>query len=424
MQPSTRAGGGAWTIFAVLCLAYTLSQFYRAANAVIGPDITRELQFGPVELSIITSSFFIAFGLVQPFVGVLLDRYGPRFSMTALMVVAVAGAILFAVSSSLEGLSFARILLGIGNSALLIGPLVVYARWFPPQRFGLLTSVHIAVGSLGTLLATSPLAEASATFGWRGAFLGMTAITALFAVLILVVVRDGPSGHPFLTREPERLIDSFRGIREVLRNRRMWLIFAMNFTAYPSTITVLGLWGGPYLADVHGLDTAARGQVLQNMAIASIIGYLAFGPLDRVLDTRKWLVIGGACGIVAVLCLLAFVPGLALWQVSALLAAHGFLASSFAFVLAHGRSVFEERLVGRGMTVLNFGTMMGSFTLQYLTGLVIGAFGTADGAVPPESAYRAMFGTLALCLALAVLVYWRIEDAKPSEEARRATQAR
>jgi len=414
MRDSHAAAG--WRIVALLCVTYCLSQFYRAANAVIGPDISRELAFGPSDLAIVTGSFFIAFAAVQPFVGVLLDRFGPRLTMSALMVLGVIGAGLFSTLDGVLGLSFARVLLGIGNSALLIGPMVVFARWFPPERFAFLSSLLIAVGTLGSLLATAPLAAAASAWGWRGAFLGMTGITALFTLLVFLVTRDAPPGHPFLHREPERLIETIKGLGQVLRNRRMYLIFAMNLTAYASTITILGLWGGPYLADIHGLDTIARGNVLLAMAVGSVIGYLVWGPLDRVLDTRKWLIVAGSAGIVLVLAALAAMSSPSLTLVTGLLAAQGLLAGCFVHVLSHGRAVFPEELVGRGLTVLNFGTMFGSFAMQYLTAQVIGAFTPTAAGHPPEEAYRAMFATMAAILFVAILIYGRIDDARPSQD--------
>lgn len=405
----------AWRIFTLLCFTYALSQFYRAANAAIGPDISRELGLGPVELSLITGIFFIAFAFVQPFVGILLDRFGPRLTMSGLMLLAIVGAAVFARGNDLVELSIGRALLGLGNSALLIGPLVIFARWFSPERFAFFSSFLIAIGTLGSLIATAPLATAATYFGWRGAFYGMSAITAISMVLVFGIVRDAPLNHPFHAREPETLATMFKGLGEVLRNRRMHLIFPMNFTFYACTITVLGLWGGPYLADVYGLDTIARGNVLLTMALGSVAGYLIWGPLDRFVSNRKWLVIAGASGLVITLILLAVLPTLSLFGITIIFIAQGLMAGCFVHVIAHGRAVFPEYLVGRGLTILNFGTMFGSFTMQYLTGRIIAAFPVTAGGTPPEGAYQAMFATLAICLSMAIFVYARIDDSDVDE---------
>ena len=400
-------------IAATLCIVYMLSQFYRAANAVIGPDLMREISLGADDLGWLTGVFFVLFAASQIPAGMLLDRYGPRRVMAGTMGFAVVGALIFAIAGTLGGLSLGRALLGIGSSCLLMGPLVVFARWFPPDRFATVTAILIGVGSAGSLLATAPMAAAAQLIGWRGAFYVMAAITALFAVVVLLVVRDAPPGHAVHGQRGESLAESLRGLGEVLRNRRLPLIFPMNLTSYAAIITLLGLWGGPYLHDVHGLDGPARGNVLLVMAVAAVASYLAFGPLDRVFDTRKRIVLAGTVALIAALALLAVLPQPSLALVTAVFGVIGAISGYQVMVIAHGRAIFPDRLVGRGVTTLNIGTMGGAALMQVLTGYVIEAL-TPAGGPAPEIAYRAMFATVAAVLLLALLVYSRLDDARPS----------
>jgi predicted MFS family arabinose efflux permease len=118
--------------------------------------------------------------------------------------------------------------------------------------------------------------------------------TALAAIAVWLVVRDAPPGHPFLARTPEPPRQMLQGLMEVLRNPRLKPILALNFCNYACTFTVQGLWGGPFLREVHGLSPIEAGNVLLAAVIAYQVGMLAFGPLDRLLDTRKWIAIGGS----------------------------------------------------------------------------------------------------------------------------------
>ena len=65
-------------IFALFSGAYFFSFFYRSANAVIAPDLAREMGLDAAQLGLMTSLFFGAFALAQLPVGVALDRVGPR----------------------------------------------------------------------------------------------------------------------------------------------------------------------------------------------------------------------------------------------------------------------------------------------------------------------------------------------------------
>jgi MFS family permease len=409
--------GRAASIVVVLILGYLLSQFFRSANGVIGPNLMADLGIGAEGLASLTSVFFLTFAACQIPLGILLDRFGPRRAISCLLLVAAAGSALFGWADGLGGLSFARVLLGIGTSCLLIGPMVIYSRWFPPDRFAGISSIHLGVGTAGNLIATTPLAAVTETYGWRAAFLGLGVMAVAIAALTWVVVRDAPAGWKGGAQKPESIRSAILGLGEVFKNRHLPFVFALMFTAYASVITIFGLWGGPYLKDVHGLDGVARGNVLLLPVAASIVGYLLFGPLDRKLDTRKWINVVGASVVTGVFAALAVWPAPNLAATTALLTLMGFASGYVTMILAHGKAIFPPHLVGRGLTTLNIATMGGAAALQFLTGLVVGQY--ADPGQPaPVEAYRAMFGTIAGLCAVSLLIYLRVEDAKPSAERR------
>ncbi|MBT5416238.1 MAG: hypothetical protein HOK81_16685, partial [Rhodospirillaceae bacterium] len=92
-------------------------------------------------------------------------------------------------------------------------------------------------------------------------------------------------------------------------------------------------------------------------------------------------------------------------------------------IVPHGKAFFPERLVGRTVTAVNLVVFVGVAALQSATGILVGAFPEAAGGGAPEIAYRAVFAFLALCMIVALALYLRSEDVKPSEEKNRALQA-
>ena len=407
-------------ILATLCAVYIVSQFYRSSTAVIAPDLVRDIGFSPESLGLLTGAFFLAFGLTQIPLGVMLDRFGPRRTMTGMLLFAVAGALVFAGAESWAMLTLGRALMGIGCAAVFMGSVVVCARWFAPDRLATTASIVLAVGGAGNLLSATPLAYAADQIGWRDAFTAMAGITALLALAVFLLVRDAPPDHPFHGRKHETLGAVMSGIGEVLRNRRLPYLAAMAFVAYPSMATILTLWAGPYLADIHGLDGVGRGNVLLATALAMILGTLFYGPLDRRFDTRKGIAIGGALVTVVVLIALAVVTAPPLWLAVALLTLLGFFGSYSVMIMAHGRASFPEHLVGRAVTMVNFVNFTGVAVMQVLTGFIVGALSKA-GDAPPEIAYRAVFGFLAATVIVALIFYRRIGDSKPSRDVDRRT---
>jgi MFS family permease len=391
-------------IFLVLCGAYVASQFYRVANAAIAPELMAELELSAEAMGGITGLFFLAFAAAQIPTGVLLDRYGARRTMTWLFVVAVVGAITFAAAQDGAVLAIGRILLGIGCAAGLMGSMVVIARWYPEERFATLTAMLFVVGGGGTLLATTPLAWAVEVIGWRGAFLAMAGLTGVFALLLFFIVRDATPEHTRAGDRGESWGEVLSGLRSVLANRELWLVSAIQFVCYATVLTVVGLWGGPYLADVYGLDGVARGNVLLALNIAVLVGVSLYGRLDHHIGQRKWLIVSGAVTTAAILALLAALEKPDFWTATILLLLFAAVGSYVMVNHAFARAVLPDHLIGRGLTFQNLAVFLGVAAIQSASGLIIGSFSN-DGGQSPEIAYRWVFGFLAVLLICAAAIF-------------------
>ena len=396
-------------IFLVLCGAYVASQFYRVANAAIAPELMTELELSAEAMGGITGLFFFAFAAAQIPTGVLLDRYGARLTMTALFLVAVLGSFIFAVANGGLLLAIGRILLGVGCAAGLMGAMVVIARWYPEDRFARLSALLFVIGGGGTLLATTPLAWAVEIIGWRGAFIGMAGLTGLFSVLLFLFVRDGPPGKFENGDRVESWKEVLVGLRTVLRNRQLWLVSVIQFVGYATVLTVVGLWGGPYLADVHKLDGVARGNILLALNLAVLVGVLIYGRLDRYFVKRKWLIVAGAISTAVILGLLAVLEQPNFWMATTLLILFAAVGSYVMLNHAFARSVLPDHLIGRGLTFQNLAVFLGVAAIQSASGLIIGGWDASNGP-SPEIAYRWIFTFLAALLVVAAAIFSFAKD--------------
>ena len=411
-------------IVTTLATAYVASHFFRASNVTIGLDLMRDLAIGPEALGALTGAFFFGFAAMQIPCGFFFDRFGPRRTVVGMLILATIGGIIFTLAPTWPILLTGRVLMGAGFGVMLIGSMVVISRWFPPDRFSTLTAMVMSIGLLGNLAATTPLAWASQAIGWRAVFGAVVVFTALATIAVWLVVRDAPPGHPFLARTPEPPRQMLQGLMEVLRNPRLKPILALNFCNYACTFTVQGLWGGPFLREVHGLSPIEAGNVLLVAVIAYQVGMLAFGPLDRLLDTRKWIAIGGTLVIISILATLALASHPPIWVPIGAILGIGFFSATSTMVMTHARGIFPDRLIGRGIATINTSVMLGVACMQTFSGIIVGAFEPlADGA-RTETAYRALFGVLTVVLIVAIAIYSRSQDVKPSDEMRARLQQR
>jgi MFS family permease len=403
-------------LLGVLCPVLALSQFLRTALAVIAPELSRDLNLSPEVLGVLTGAFFIAAAVMQIPVGVLLDRFGPRRAVPALLMVTVAGALLFSAAPSVALLIGGQFLIGVGCAGVFMGGLVTISRWYPRDRFATIASVALGISNIGPVLSGTPFAAATEAIGWRGAYDAIALITAVLAALVYLVIRDAPPGHPFLSRGAESFVSALRGVGQVLRDRRIFGVLAIGFVVYSSTIAIRGLWAGPYFADVYHLGPLDRGNVLVVMSLSLIAFIFLVGPLDRAIDSRKRVVAGTALIFVAIMVYMTFEPGLDFYLAVALLCLALIGGAANVHILAHGRAFFSDRLVGRSLTTVNCVIFVGVGVIQVASGFIVGAFPAGSGGAAPEIAYRAVFAFLALAVLAATLLYARTEDAPPSRD--------
>ena len=85
-------------MFCPFAAGFFLSYFFRNVNAVIAKDLAHEFALSSADLGFLTGTYLLAFAAFQLPLGVLLDRYGPRRVVTALMCVAGSGALVFGLA--------------------------------------------------------------------------------------------------------------------------------------------------------------------------------------------------------------------------------------------------------------------------------------------------------------------------------------
>lgn len=386
-------------VFATAAIGYVLSQFYRSFLAVIVDDLGRDLGLGPKEFGYLGGAWFIAFGVSQLLVGVLLDRFGPRRTICGLMIFAVSGAFLFAQSANVLSASLAMGLIGLGCSPVLMGALYFFARTEPPGRFAALSSLFLGVGLLGGLLSSSPMALMVEMVGWRDAIRVMGAATFVSLGLIALTLRDPPmeaadSGDQGAV---------FGALAVLLRQRALWPILFMSTFITAEVFSERALWVGPFLRDVHGLAALERGHAILAFASAMAVSAMLAGPIAGAIGNPKRVVIVGTSVTVLGFLALAAFPRLSLEATVLVLVGIGLFGVTYAVQIAHARQFMPNHVIGRGITFVNFLSISTTGLLQFLSGQAVEAMKRADW--PPDLVYARLHLGFGLLLLAALIVY-------------------
>jgi len=368
---------GRWQLFAILAFMYILVYFYRVSMAVVASDLSRDLNLDAKQLGILAGVLFYIYALAQLPLGPLIDRLGGRKVISFCGLLTASGGFLFATAQNAATAMLGRALIGIGTAAVLMGAFAIYSRWYSKSEFGKISGLMVAVGNLGNLAGTAPLALLVGITGWRAVFSGIALLQLLATLLVFWLVRDLPpkaESKPKEQPEPEPARpDMLTAWRSIARDRSFWLLSFIAFGWYGNYLAVQGLWGGPYLMEVFGMSREAAGKILIWTSIGFIMGSVVIDNIARrVFRSYKWTLFTGQ------LFLLLLMTGFQGWldSLSPLLLSVYFLLLGFA--VASGimiypiiRNSFPLGIVGTALTSLNFFVLLGAATVQHTMGLLL-----------------------------------------------------
>jgi sugar phosphate permease len=398
----------------ILAILYSLgftNLFLRSSFGVMAPELAREMALDPAALSTVASAYFFAYAAMQVPTGMLLDRFGPRRTIAALLFFAAVGTALFATGTSATTLTIARLLMGLGCAGVFTGAFYVLTQWLETDRIVTHVGGLNSFAALGNLSATTPFAVLIAWIGWRESYWIFTALIGGLMLAVAVLLRDAPSGRLTLPAQHEGLARAFAGVLDAFRQKGMKRLLVAGLPM-SSAGTIAGVWGAPYLEDVHALDGIGRGNMLLAMAACAIAGHFLHGQLARRLNTIRGMILAGSAGILVATGTLAALERPPLILVSGLFCLVGVSAAYPALTHSHARGLVPAHLVGRGVSLTNMGVMMAAAFMQLAFGWIVGAFAQQAGA-PPEHAYRAAFAVQAAAALLAIAIYAPIRDVKP-----------
>ena len=392
----------------VLLFSYVMSQFYRSFLAVLAPKLGADLGASATELSNAAAAWFIVFALMQFPIGAWLDKAGPRRTAGFLFLAGSGGGItLFALAQSPVMLIIAMGLIGMGCAPVLMATFYFFARTYSEASFATLAAVFVGLGTLGNVAGTEPLAAAVEAFGWRQVAFGLAAFTLAVGVGILVFVKDPPKAE-----SDQGDATLFGGLADLFRIRELWFIFPMVAMGYGVAASIRGLWAGPFLNDMYGLSTGEIGRVTLYMALALVAGSFAYGPLDRLLKTRKWVVLIGNLLVLAAVSFMIVADMPPVWLVTVMFVAIGFFGAGYATQMAHGKAFVPAHLTGRGVTLLNFFSIGGVGVAQAVSGYVVDLATEAGG---KAAGYESLFIFYGVMLVVALGIYAFSKDAKPQQ---------
>jgi len=373
-----------WWIFLILGLAYLLVYFHRLSLSVVADDLIAEFATSAGVMGLLSSVYFYCYAAMQLPAGLLSDSIGPRRTVSAFLLIAAAGSIVFGLAPTIEFVFFSRVLVGFGVSMVFIPTMKILSQWYRKDEFASMAGLLNAVGGLGVLAGTGLLGQMAQAMGRRTSFVVIGVCTISIVVLAWLVVRDRPRdmGWPSIAeietpRSSEPVpgaIPLLAGLRRVISEKYFWPVALWFFFDCGLFFGFGALWGGPYLMHVYGMTKAQAGGVLSMIAWGMIIGSPLMGLVsDRVFKSRKKpFILCGAVLAAEMLFLYLNPDGLPLPALYAVFCVFSLCASAIVIVgFTTTKELFPTAIAGTSVGAVNLFPFLGGAIYMPLLGRVL-----------------------------------------------------
>jgi len=402
----------AWSVWGLGALLYLIAFYLRVAPAVITEQLMTEFAITGAALGNLSAFYFYSYVAMQIPTGMIADRWGPRRLLTAGAGVAALGTALFAFAPTIFWANMGRLLIGASVAVAFVSMLKLASHWFAPKQYALASGMALLMGVVGGVVAGVPLRFLVEAFGWRPVMGVSAALTAVLCVVTWLRVRDDPSERGYASHfQGEHGAHGgtsvLRGLMEVLSYRNVWILTAVPIGFSGAVLTFAGLWGVPFLRQVHGLDAKTAALITSTLLVAWALGGPLLGSWSERIGMRKplYLIASGVAmlGWSAII----FLP-LPLWAMVALLIPTGFASGNIIIGFAWAKESVPLRLVGTASGVCNMGPLMGGMFLQPAVGWMLdqrwnGAV-DAGARLYDAAAYRAGFTLMFAAMAIAGII--------------------
>ena len=168
-------------IITIFILGYLLAIIFRSINGILAPNLIADINLTASSLGFLTSTLLIAHALAQIPLGVYLDSHGPKKVQITLLLLAGVGCVIFALSSNIYVMTFARLMIGVGFSGALMSGFRAVSMYLKPENAALGNGIIMSAGQVGLLVTSWPTEYLLNFFTWRGTY-------GVFIILIFIVV--------------------------------------------------------------------------------------------------------------------------------------------------------------------------------------------------------------------------------------------
>ena len=377
-----------WRVVALLFLATAISYVDRQTLAVVAPTLRDDLGISNFGYARILSSFLIAYTVMQPVTGWVIDRIGTRKGFAIIMLWWSASAMLHGFGRGVMSFSILRFLLGAGEAGSWAACVRVVSEWFPKQERGLANGIWGVGTSVGLVVSVPLVAWITLWLGWRAAFV-LTGLVGIVWAFVWWTSYQLPEQHPRITdseleliKENEPVVPSSSRIPylSLLRSRSVWAVILSRMFADPNS-WFYHYWLPEYLKRGAGFSLAEIGRYAWIPFATQGLGILLGGWFSDRLIRRDFRVVNARLIVMSAGMIMMSAGAVAAFPFPIPVTFTGISVATFGFglwapnMMSLCGEAFPRDAVGSVTGLSGMGAGLGGLALTLSTGWLVDHFG-------------------------------------------------
>ncbi|MFM2481948.1 MFS transporter family glucose-6-phosphate receptor UhpC [Celerinatantimonas sp. YJH-8] len=271
-------------------IGYVAFYLTRKSFNYAAPDMIADLGLDKSDIGLMSTAYYITYGLSKFFSGILSDQSNPRYFMGIGLIMTGIINIFFGLAQSLP----IFIALWVGN-AFFQGwgwPACskLLTTWYARSERGLFWAIWNTTHNVGAVVIYLMVIIVATHDHWRNGFIVPGIIAIVVGLILTYRLRDKPTtlGLPTIgqwRQDPIQLEQenykpnlSFRDIllHYVLENKYLWLLGSSYILVY-IVMVAINDWGNLYLIEQKGYDLTTANATLTLFELGGFIGCLVAG---------------------------------------------------------------------------------------------------------------------------------------------------
>ena len=357
----------------IILISFTLIVFYfyasmlKASMGSVAIFLEKNYNLNELQLSLLSSVFYLCAGLLKVPMGILVDKYGIKNILLKVILISSLGSLVFAYSNGFYGFLIARILMSISYASALLCAVKVISLYVPARLYALLVGFVLFSGYLGASFAGLPLSTFIQNFGLNFSFISIAIFGGILFIILMLNMQKDLNNENNLENLKEFTFKSF----SILKDKQVIYLVLYTGIIISGAICIADLWGKLYLVDIYHIDKIEASFVSTTLIYLGIsFGSLIWGVLHSTfMFGRKFLI---SSAILMIIFIVSFfvLAKVSLTLVYVIAFFIGVFASSKIICYELAKRYVEYKNLAFIVSLLAMSVTLGSFFVQTLVGII------------------------------------------------------